>query len=163
MKQRFGPPGRTTSKPSGMIPVETHELTAAPPTRFPRTMFQPARPALYFRILPGLALLIVMAAGGCSRRGETTPDEAAAVSAERSVSEQAAAEEPTAAEAASGAGEFPPRVYEFDEEKLLAARLPAEETADGWVRLFDQNTLFGWEISGEADFRVEDDAIVVDQ
>lgn len=53
--------------------------------------------------------------------------------------------------------------YEFDADRLLAARLPGEQTSAGWVRLFDQNTLFGWEISGKANFRVEDDTLVVDQ
>jgi hypothetical protein len=140
-----------------MIPVQTNELFFPPPTRFPQTMFHPPHASLCFPTLPGLALLILAVAAGCSRQAETKPDEAATVAKESTAKESAAAE------AASGERKFPARVYEFDEQKLLAARLPAEETADGWVRLFDQNTLFGWEISGEADFRVEDNTIVVDQ
>lgn len=74
-----------------------------------------------------------------------------------------AADTPTLSADGADAGTDLPQVYEFDEEKLLAARLPAEETSNGWVRLFDQNTLFGWEISGQANFRVDDGVIVVDR
>lgn len=51
---------------------------------------------------------------------------------------------------------------EFDVEKLLAARLPSAEAASGWIRLFDGQTLMGWQKRGAANFRVEDGAIVVD-
>lgn len=52
--------------------------------------------------------------------------------------------------------------YEATSEQLLAARLTAEQAADGWIRLFDGHTLFGWEITGNANWRVEDNTIVVD-
>lgn len=55
-----------------------------------------------------------------------------------------------------------PVSYEATAEQLLAARLPADEAAEGWIRLFDGHTLFGWEIAGDANFRVEEGAIVVD-
>lgn len=58
---------------------------------------------------------------------------------------------------------FSPETYSASAAQLLDARLPATETAEGWVRLFDGHTLFGWEITGEANFRIEDGAIVVDQ
>lgn len=54
------------------------------------------------------------------------------------------------------------QAYEIDASQLLAARLPAEEAAQGWIRLFDGQTLFGWEIAGAANFRVEDGCIVAD-
>lgn len=56
-----------------------------------------------------------------------------------------------------------PQTYEASAEQLLAARLPAQDAADGWIRLFDGHTLFGWEITGAANWRVEDGAIVVDE
>lgn len=56
-----------------------------------------------------------------------------------------------------------PQSYSADADQLLAARLSAADSAQGWVRLFDGHTLFGWEIGGEANFRVEEGAIVVDQ
>jgi hypothetical protein len=45
----------------------------------------------------------------------------------------------------------------------LASRLPIERTEQGWIRLFDGHTLFGWAIGGNANFRVEDESIVADQ
>lgn len=59
--------------------------------------------------------------------------------------------------------QFAPETYEADADQLLAARLPTEESRAGWVRLFDGHTLFGWEITGEANFRVQDNSIVVDE
>lgn len=41
--------------------------------------------------------------------------------------------------------------------------LPAEELTDGWISLFDGQTLFGWQPHAEANWRVEDGVIVVDQ
>ncbi|MFO0911892.1 MAG: DUF1080 domain-containing protein [Pirellulales bacterium] len=45
----------------------------------------------------------------------------------------------------------------------LAEGLTAEELADGWISLFDGQTLDGWKQVGKADWRVEDGAIVVSQ
>ena len=39
--------------------------------------------------------------------------------------------------------------------------LSAAELADGWISLFDGQTLFGWKASSQADWRVEDGVIVV--
>ncbi len=58
---------------------------------------------------------------------------------------------------------FEPPVFEANAEKLLASRLPIERTREGWIRLFDGHTLFGWVIGGNANFRVEDETIVADQ
>ena len=56
-----------------------------------------------------------------------------------------------------------PQSYEASAEALLSARLPEEEASQGWIRLFDGHTLYGWEITGAANWRVEDGAIVVDR
>ncbi len=55
-----------------------------------------------------------------------------------------------------------PPVFEASAADLLAARLSPEELADGWVRLFDGHTLFGWEIESQANWAVNDQAITVD-
>lgn len=55
-----------------------------------------------------------------------------------------------------------PKTYEASAEELLAARLPSDEVSKGWIRLFDGHTLYGWEITGAANWRVEDGSIVVD-
>ena len=53
--------------------------------------------------------------------------------------------------------------HEATGEELLAARLDSEAASDGWIRLFDGHTLFGWEITGKANWRVEDGTITVDK
>jgi len=58
---------------------------------------------------------------------------------------------------------FVPNAYEATGEELLAARLDPEVASDGWIRLFDGHTLFGWEIAGNANWRIEDKAIVADR
>lgn len=55
-----------------------------------------------------------------------------------------------------------PQSYEASADALLAARLPEDEASEGWIRLFDGHTLFGWEIAGSANWRIEDGSIVVD-
>ena len=62
----------------------------------------------------------------------------------------------------SASGEFAHPSFESSAEELLGARLSEDEAADGWIRLFDGHTLFGWEITGKANWRVEDGTIVVD-
>ena len=54
------------------------------------------------------------------------------------------------------------QTFEATGQQLLDARLPPSESAAGWIRLFDGHTLFGWEITGKANWRVEDGTIVVD-
>jgi Domain of Unknown Function (DUF1080) len=55
-----------------------------------------------------------------------------------------------------------PQSYEASAEDLLSQRLTSEECEQGWIRLFDGSTLLGWEIAGEANWRIEDGTIVVD-
>ncbi|MEM8667663.1 MAG: DUF1080 domain-containing protein [Planctomycetota bacterium] len=55
-----------------------------------------------------------------------------------------------------------PMTADFDVDQLLAARLSPEESSAGWIRLFDGQTLVGWQQNGQANFRVEDGSIVVD-
>ena len=56
----------------------------------------------------------------------------------------------------------PPAEMELAAAQLLAQRLPPEQARQGWIRLFDGQTLFGWEIASDANWRVEEGAIVVD-
>lgn len=73
--------------------------------------------------------------------------------------ESAVAEESAAAEEAA---EITPKTYEASAEALLASRLPRGQATEGWVRLFDGHTLYGWEIAGEANWQVKDETITVD-
>jgi hypothetical protein len=82
---------------------------------------------------------------GCRRASDSTNESIPAASAEQ---------DPVAPE---------PISIEVTAEQLLASRLPAAEASQGWIRLFDGHTLYGWDIAGAANWRVENGAIVVDQ
>ncbi|MCA9193791.1 MAG: DUF1080 domain-containing protein [Planctomycetales bacterium] len=47
-------------------------------------------------------------------------------------------------------------------DKLLAAALPEAALVEGWVRLFDTQTLHGWSIVGDANWQIADGSILVD-
>lgn len=49
---------------------------------------------------------------------------------------------------------------QLDLERLLAARLAEEELREGWIRLFDGQTLMGWSPSDSANWHVVDNTIV---
>jgi hypothetical protein len=55
-----------------------------------------------------------------------------------------------------GQGPIELAAYEIQAEKLLAAALPTEMLEQGWVRLFDGQTLAGWNIVGQADWSCRD-------
>ena len=50
-----------------------------------------------------------------------------------------------------------------DWQGLLEMRLSVEELDQGWIRLFDGQSLYGWETDGKANWRVEDGALVADE
>lgn len=49
-----------------------------------------------------------------------------------------------------------------DVESLLAMRLPESDLSVGWIRLFDGQSMIGWRNAGNANWRVEDGALVAD-
>ncbi|TVP95820.1 MAG: DUF1080 domain-containing protein [Planctomycetaceae bacterium] len=100
---------------------------------------------------------------GCGRAKEPVDDQAdepAAVSdsgqAATTAGDEAVGKEAVGNDAGAPAGS------QLDASALLAARLPIEESSQGWVRLFDGLSLFGWEIHSDTNWRIEDGAIVVD-
>lgn len=50
-----------------------------------------------------------------------------------------------------------------DVEALLEARLSAEELDQGWIRLFDGQSLLGWKATSQVDWKVEDGQIIATQ
>lgn len=86
---------------------------------------------------------------GC-RRAATQPEDAGGPAAEANL------------ETRPPAADVEPMAFEAGADELLAARLPADQAADGWIQLFDGHTLFGWDIAGAANWRVEDNRIVAD-
>lgn len=80
----------------------------------------------------------------------------------RKASKQSASTSPPeSAEQDANVGE--PVSIEVMADQLLASRLPAAEASQGWIRLFDGHTLYGWDIAGAANWRVEAGAIVVNE
>ena len=102
---------------------------------------------------------------GCDRtavapdRSEPNPADVASPSQDSATNQDSA----PAKVASPAPTTFTRETYAATEEQLLAARLDDAVAAEGWVRLFDGHTLFGWEPSEGANFRIEDGAIVVDQ
>lgn len=126
-------------------------------------MANPARKLTSLLAIMILALLPLC--GGCS--STTEPPQAGGASSENAAgadSEDTAA--PAAKDAASdveanaGAAGTTNEVV-LDIDGLMAAQLPAGQLEQGWVRLFDGQSLFGWMTAGEADWRVEDGEIRV--
>lgn len=111
-------------------------------------------------------LLIVLLTLGCKPKPVADAPTAEVPNASAEPAEPATPSEPAApsepASASAAADPAVPPTFELSAEALLAARLPAEQCAEGWVRLFDGSTLFGWQITDSANWRVEDGAIVVD-
>ncbi len=102
---------------------------------------------------------------GCGGRDAVTDDQPSASEfADTAPSNDQTVTTPSSRQAVNRGEVAPvePREYELDAKKLLAARLDDQQARRGWVRLFDGSTLFGWQIAGDANWRIEDATIVVD-
>lgn len=111
----------------------------------------------------GLALAAVFLGGACDRVNPPPPSEldtpspsagggttSVDTSAHAPSADQRTDAEGTAAApgAAGAAAKVPPQL------------LSPEELAEGWISLFDGRSLYGWKAASQADWRVEDGAIV---
>lgn len=54
----------------------------------------------------------------------------------------------------------PPLDPNVNVDGLLAMRLPKDELAIGWIRLFDGQSMMGWQNAGNANWKVEDGCLV---
>jgi hypothetical protein len=129
------------------------------------------RPMKSFLLASILCLLTLTLAipSGC-RKAESTPEGSAAASSVNDASNTAQsssanpstppqASTPTPA-ASADTPIAPPEVIEIKADALLAAQLPAEQLEQGWVRLFDGQSLFGWFVVGNADWQITDEGVV---
>ncbi len=105
-----------------------------------------------------IAIVLLIVWGGCARK----PDSAVPDSDRRADQGKDQASE-VEAEVAEAPFAFEAEVYEASADDLLAARLPIAQTSEGWVRLFDGHTMFGWMLAGKANWRVEDGALTADR
>ena len=97
----------------------------------------------------GLVLIIL---GGCS--ATTTPtDQNSPATADKS--------KPAATDSSDTSNPTKPAETKPAATAPEPLPLSKEELADGWIRLFDGSTLFGWQASSDADWQVVDGAITV--
>ncbi len=100
--------------------------------------------------------------GAVSEAGET------AAESDKTGAEEAAEEEEkeeTGSDVPNGTEAEEATATPFFEEQLkppTVRSLSATELAAGWISLFDGETMFGWENASDANFRVEQGAVVVD-
>ena len=98
------------------------------------------------------ASLLLVPLMGCTKTDVGTDTVATSEAGENpEVSSESVEQEPV---------DLTPKVYETVAQELLAVQLPEEQTGQGWVRLFDGYTLFGWEIVGEPLWGIDDQTIV---
>ncbi len=102
----------------------------------------------------GFLVLLAFVATGCNSSQAPTPQTNSAPATTPKVAPSAPTGETK--EEAVGEGSLPPVA---DAPKPL----DDSELAQGWISLFDGETLFGWTASSNANWRVEDGTIVVDQ
>lgn len=116
------------------------------------------RPCSFLVLIGALLWLPIF---GCSKRTENDP-QLTPTATDAAAPESAASEPATAESPQSAAAEPTPPIFELNAEKLLAMRLPEQQARDGWIRLFDGHTLYGWQMAGAANWQVADEQIVVD-
>ncbi|MCE7935567.1 MAG: hypothetical protein DYG96_13400, partial [Chlorobi bacterium CHB2] len=112
---------------------------------------------------PALAIVLAFLAG-CESQTAAPPAgpptgqvEISKAGGEEKAAEQNPADEKSGQEEEASAA-FPPAP--LDPQSWI--RPSDEELSEGWLSLFDGQTLFGWRHSGSADWRVENGAIVVE-
>lgn len=98
-----------------------------------------------------VAVVAVAFAGGCDSGSQPT---------ESSAAPRSAAAESSGAGSGAGAGES--TRGEEAEFRFVEPPLNDSHVRDGWISLFDGATLFGWQVPDNANWRVEDGAIVAD-
>ena len=105
--------------------------------------------------------LVLFSAGGCnsSKKPDTPAVESGADAPATTTAAPATTTAATEAELPIGE----PKEFEVDANGLLAGALPESELQEGWVNLFDGQSLYGWFIFGKANWRVEEGTIKVDR
>lgn len=94
---------------------------------------------------------------GCNRPAETGKPSGTAVEPNTTAEPNTAAEPnaKTPADSDKPASNEPAKI------PLVASTLAEDDLADGWISLFDGQTLYGWQAHSEADWRVEEGTIRV--
>ncbi len=119
----------------------------------------------YSRSASTATIVILLCCLGCNPSpSETSESAAPQESLDQILSAQADAPDAsntTAAEEPASISQ--PPEFEIDAETLLASTLTPAQLEDGWVRLDDGQSLFGWLVVGKANWNVRDGIIEVSQ
>ncbi len=95
---------------------------------------------------------------GCRQQSaQPNPDAAPKPASEASAKTEETLVEETLVEEAPIA---PPQVIELNAETLLSAQLTSEQLEQGWVRLFDGQSLYGWFVVGNADWQIAPEGVL---
>ncbi|MFG0263241.1 MAG: DUF1080 domain-containing protein, partial [Novipirellula sp. JB048] len=132
-----------------MLNLPTNPRPTATPSPIASASTRSTPTRTLFSLPLALLTLSALLAAGCGSKTPPSSDDPATI---------ATHEIPSDSETT-----FERQAYEASGDQLLAARLDEAEAAAGWIRLFDGHTFFGWEIAGDANWRIEDGTIVVDQ
>lgn len=118
------------------------------------------------------ALLLCVLALGCGEKPSSEPQPSQATTASTAAKPESAAagsRPQAAAESAQASPQEPAasaapvaQQAEISTDELLQGTLSPEQLKEGWVRLFDGRSLFGWFFTGKANWHVADGAIQVD-
>ncbi len=100
------------------------------------------------------ALLLVSAVGCVGKQGGAEVSETLSPATQTEQEAESASSAPAA---------FVTEEVVLDVEALLAKQLTAEKLDEGWVQLFDGQSLFGWLSAGKADWHIADGEIRVSE
>ncbi len=118
-----------------------------------RTTFDLLLPRLAYSVLVACLMQNIGCNGG-STPSNTPP---------KSEPNPSRSEQTPAKNADNAANADEPKEFLVNAEQLIQAQLPEELLKEGWVSLFDGQSLFGWFIVDKANWRVEDGLIKVDR
>jgi hypothetical protein len=147
-------------------------------TKLSRTPKTPEKDNLSMKpnsqLLLALTLILLCSLSGC---GKSAPEADTTSNSESNSESNTESESPAAVKPDEGSQSdvapleagTQPEVPSVETTEQEGERLPkfdvlsTDELTDGWIRLFDGQTLFGWEANTDANWRVEDGTIVVDK
>ena len=122
-------------------------------------------PSIFVVARASLAVLALISLAGCesSKKGDAAAGAGQASTNVETSEKGTAGNEATGAAAATEQPVGEPKEFEVDAAGLLSGALPEADLQQGWVSLFDGQSLFGWFIFGKANWRVEEGVIKVDR
>ncbi len=111
-------------------------------------------------LVPFGVLMLLLVIAGCGTKPTTSTDPASSEEGVSDSSDQVAA---NGSETAGGVEQRDGGAESSVPSPLPAGTLQPEEWSEGWISLFDGQTMFGWEAGSEANWGVEDGTLTVSE